>query len=61
MSKSCILWAFKWNYGGINIASIKPTRRETVAWVEKLFEVPFKDLKKRGHNVVKVELKEVKP
>lgn len=56
-----LLWAFKWKYGGINIASIKLTKREVVLWAENLFDVKWKDIKKHGHSVVKVELKEVKP
>ncbi|SEG62600.1 hypothetical protein [Sphingobacterium lactis] len=52
------LWAFKWHDGAIVIDSIRWTRHEVIVWAEKLFLIPWKEIKKHGNTAVKVELKQ---
>ncbi len=53
------MWCMKYNDGALGTWSIRWTRRGVVSCVERNFTIPWKEIKKFGHTIVKVEVKEV--
>jgi len=57
--KPLTMWCMKYNDGALGTWSIRWTRRGVVSCVERNFTIPWKEIKKFGHTIVKVEVKEV--
>ncbi|WP_433863195.1 hypothetical protein [Sphingobacterium thalpophilum] len=54
-----IMWCFKFRNGSLMTPNLRYTRKEAISLVEEIFETTWKEVKKHGHSVVKVEVKEV--
>lgn len=54
-----VLWALKYRDGTLCVTNLHWTRRECIKDSESNFQTTWKELKKYGHQAVKVEVTEV--
>ncbi len=56
--KTTIAWGIKWKSNLILPYSIRHTRRDTITSIETLLKATWKQLRKEGYQVVKLEINE---
>lgn len=52
-------FVFKYSDGGIVVSSAHFNKRDCIKWAELQFKSDWKTIRKYGHHIVKVELKEI--
>lgn len=58
-AKPFAAWGCKWSSGMILPNSIRRTRKEVIAFMEKEFDATWNTLRKYGHCAVKLHIQEV--
>lgn len=59
ITKPFAAWGCKWSSGEILPDSIRRTRKEVIALMEKEFDTTWETLRKNGHCAIKLRIQEV--